>query len=214
MTEGWMRAVAEVFVEVRPAECPVGRPPGDRHLVAVSASEHEPCRQRPATAGPEIVIVSLLGRSTKAEMRTLVEGAAHAARVIAGRRDHSIGRVMALGLKAPARTRRPTAEIDFVSFGEDIGDALARSPQVLVADAAEFHRLPHASIERSTILGLDREDDCSVYSQLFVDDTRSCLPEAMVSTASVESLLPAKSNRRQNSRALGDAFVRIADGQR
>lgn len=213
MAEGWMRAVAEVFVEVRPADRPVDGRPGDRHLAAV-ASEPEFAARRPGAVGPDLVIVSLLGQPTKTELRALVEAAAHAAGVIASRGDRLLGRVLVLGLEAPRRTRRSAVEIEFVDVDADIGAALDRSPQVLVTDAACFHRIPVASIERSTILGLGRNDDRSAYSQLFVEDTCSRLPQATVSTTGLESITPSRSSRRQIPQALGDAFVRTVDFQR
>lgn len=212
MAEGWMRAIAEVFVEVRLDSESVDNVRRERHLVAVSESSATGMHQQSAIRGPELVIVSLLGGPTRAELKTSLEAAAHAAHVIAARSGTQTSRVVVLGMTAlrPGR-RRARAEFEYVDSGTELRTALARSPQVLVADAAGFHDVPDSFLSGSVIVALDREGDGSEYAQLFVNDAAARLPDAIVSASSIQSLAAPRSNARSAARALGGDLLQIVE---
>lgn len=209
MAENWMRAVAEVFVEVRTQPLTSDEGAAGPHLAAVP----DAAPRSAAVSELRLVVVSLLGRPTAAEVRALVEASALAARVIAARDGEVPSRIGVLGLETPRRRRRSPAQIDRVDSEEDLPDVLGQAPQVLIADAVWFHEVPDALLKNSVIIGLVG-DEGSEYAQLFVEDTRARLPGATVLVGSVESFAAARNSRRQTARALGEAFVRIVDAQR
>ena len=212
MAESWLRAVAEVFVEVQIAHDAVNERSGERHLVALAAAPPEVLDSRSSGIGPKLVVVSLFGEPTTAELRPVVDAAAHVAQICADRDGATAGRVVVLGLEAKRRRRRRSrTEFEFVSSDGDLRIALDRSPHVLVTDASGFHKVPDSLLARSAIVGLDRAGDGVEYSQLFVTDAKSRHPEAMVSSGSIESLTEPKTNARQLPRELGETFMRIVE---
>lgn len=209
MAENWMRAVAEVFVEVRTQAGTGDQGASEPLLEAVPDIAPRPTEVR----GPRLVVVPLLGRPIAAELRVMIEAAAHTARVIAGRTGEAPCRVGVLGLETARRLRRSPAQLDCADSEEDLPAVLGLSPQVLVTDAVWFHAVRDAHLKKTVIIGVVG-DEGSEYAQLFMEDTRARLPGATVSVGSVESLAAARTYRRQTARALGEAFVRIVDAQR
>lgn len=214
MAEGWMRAVAEVFVEVRVDSDPADGERRERHLVAVAEPPSQSPHKRSAVPGPELVIVSLIGAPTRVELRTTVEAAARVAEGLAARRGSHATRVVVLGIPTPRLTRRRSkAEIEFVESGADLELELDRSPQVLVVDASGFHEVPDCLLAGAVIVALERDDDGSEYAQLFVKDVATRLPDATVRASCIQSPAAPKPNRRLAARSLGDSLVQIVEGQ-
>lgn len=214
MADGWMRAVAQVFVEVRVDPETADGKQRERHLVAVAEPPTQSPRQRSAAPGPELVIVSLIGAPTRVEVRTTVEAAAHVAQGLTAGSGNQASRVVVLGIPTPRSTRRRSkAEIESLEAGADFEVVLDRSPQVLVVDASDFHQVPEWLLAGTAIIALERDGDESEYAQLFVKDVAARLPDASVSARYIQSLAAPNHNARSAARALGDSLLQVIEGQ-